>query len=128
MLCCRISNLLVVRASIHSNVSGRRLLSTTSLRAYLGPGNLHPCCLRFLSNQAKSDRHHLIFSSYFSSYSQLPRQRSGEFLWPHSIFICGILWMSIHNYNFNVEFTVQAVKCDFCPHPAQEISCGSNPV
>lgn len=110
------------RASVHSNASGRRLF-TTSLRAYLGPEKLHPCCVAFLSGQAKSDRHHLRFSSYLS-YSQPPRQKSRVFLWPHFILPCGILWMPIHNYNFNVNFTMKAAKCDFCPHFAQEISCG----
>lgn len=61
MLCCRISNLLMGRASVHSNASGRRLLFTTSLRTYLGPEILHPCCLAFLNSQVKSHRHHLKF-------------------------------------------------------------------
>lgn len=63
MLSCRISNLMMGRASVHSNASGRRLLFTISLRAYLGPEKLHPCCLAFLNSQVKSDRHHLRFSS-----------------------------------------------------------------
>lgn len=68
-------------------------------------------------------------ASYFHHTSHhIPSHHDEVFLWPHSIFICGILWMSIHNCNLNVNFTVQAVKYDFCPHPAQEISCGLNPV
>lgn len=65
---------------------------------------LHTCCLAFLNSPAKSDRHHLRFSSHFSSDSQPPWQRSRVFLWPHSIFICGILWMPVQNSNFSCIF------------------------
>lgn len=34
---------------------------------------LHTCCLAFLNSQAKSDRHHLRFSSHFSSDSTMTK-------------------------------------------------------